>query len=237
MSAVAQGSVPPLKDLYEIGEIPPLGHVPEKMHAWVICKDRHGPPDQSMQIEVVPTWPIGEDEVLVLVMAAGVNYNGVGGARPAGLHARRAQTSLPHRRLRCRRYRLGDRQQGASLEGRRRGHRPLRQVTATTRVHSGDPLLCHRSASGAIRRRRLLRSSPRAGTPIYAQAESAVVGDVACFTLMLADRLPHAHRVFAAHGGARATRCWSGARPAGSVCWRWSWWRTRAKPSRSCQTR
>src|SRR2546423_10147218 len=30
-----------------------------------------------MQLEVLPTWPIGEDEVLVYVMAAGVNYNGV----------------------------------------------------------------------------------------------------------------------------------------------------------------
>ena len=47
------------------------------MHAWAIRQDRHGPPDSAMQIEVVPTWTIGEDEVLVLVMAAGVNYNGV----------------------------------------------------------------------------------------------------------------------------------------------------------------
>ena len=30
-----------------------------------------------MQLEVVPTWPIGEDEVLVYVMAGGVNYNGI----------------------------------------------------------------------------------------------------------------------------------------------------------------
>ena len=67
----------PLKDLYEIGEIPPLGHVPEKMYAWAIRKERHGPPETSMQLEVVPTWPIGEDEVLVYVMAGGVNYNGV----------------------------------------------------------------------------------------------------------------------------------------------------------------
>lgn len=67
----------PVKDLYEIGEIPPLGHVPEKMHAWTIRQERHGPPDSAMRIEVVPTWSIGEDEVLVLVMAAGVNYNGV----------------------------------------------------------------------------------------------------------------------------------------------------------------
>ncbi len=44
-----------LKDLYEVGEIPPLGHVPAKMYAWVIRKDRHGPPDQGMQLEVVPT--------------------------------------------------------------------------------------------------------------------------------------------------------------------------------------
>ena len=67
----------PRKDLYEIGEIPPLGHVPKNMYAWVIRRERHGPPEQSMQLEVVPTYTIGEDEVLVLVMAAGVNYNGV----------------------------------------------------------------------------------------------------------------------------------------------------------------
>lgn len=60
-----------------MGEIPPLGHVPEKMYAWTIRKDRHGPPEQAMQLEVVPTWTIDSHEVLVLVMAAGVNYNGV----------------------------------------------------------------------------------------------------------------------------------------------------------------
>jgi len=76
-AAAPKRSIAPLKDLYDIGEIPPLGHVPEKMHAWVIRKERHGPPDQAMQLEVVPTWPIAEDEVLVLVMAGGVNYNGV----------------------------------------------------------------------------------------------------------------------------------------------------------------
>jgi hypothetical protein len=40
------------KDLYEVGEIPPLGHVPKNMYAWAIRKDRHGPPEDSMQIEV-----------------------------------------------------------------------------------------------------------------------------------------------------------------------------------------
>ena len=65
------------KDLYEVGEIPPLGHVPRNMYAWAIRKDRHGPPESSMQIEVVPTWTLDSHDVLVLVMAAGVNYNGI----------------------------------------------------------------------------------------------------------------------------------------------------------------
>jgi crotonyl-CoA carboxylase/reductase len=67
----------PLKALYEVGEIPPLGHVPETMYAWAIRRDRHGPPEQAMQQEVVPVPAIDPDEVLILVMAAGVNYNGV----------------------------------------------------------------------------------------------------------------------------------------------------------------
>jgi crotonyl-CoA carboxylase/reductase len=67
----------PVKDLYEIGEIPPLGHVPKQMYAWAIRKERHGPPEEAMQLEVVPTWELDSHDVLVLVMAAGVNYNGV----------------------------------------------------------------------------------------------------------------------------------------------------------------
>jgi crotonyl-CoA carboxylase/reductase len=65
------------KDLYEIGEIPPLGHVPRNMYAWVIRRERHGEPNTAMQQEVVPTPELDSDEVLVLVMAAGVNYNGI----------------------------------------------------------------------------------------------------------------------------------------------------------------
>jgi crotonyl-CoA carboxylase/reductase len=68
---------PALKDLYEIGEIPPLGHVPAQMYAWAIRPERQGPPDKAMQVEVLPVPEIGDHDVLVLVMAAGVNYNGV----------------------------------------------------------------------------------------------------------------------------------------------------------------
>jgi crotonyl-CoA carboxylase/reductase len=77
MAEAAKAALKGVKDLYEIGEIPPAYHVPSKMWAWAIRKERHGRPAQAMQLEVVPTHTIGEDEVLVLVMAAGVNYNGV----------------------------------------------------------------------------------------------------------------------------------------------------------------
>jgi crotonyl-CoA carboxylase/reductase len=66
-----------VKDLYEVGEIPPLGHVPARMYAWAIRRERHGAPETAMEVEVVETPPIGADEVLVMVMAAGVNFNGV----------------------------------------------------------------------------------------------------------------------------------------------------------------
>ena len=45
----------PIKDLYDVGEMPPLGHLPEKMHAWAIRKEREGEPEQAMQLEVVDT--------------------------------------------------------------------------------------------------------------------------------------------------------------------------------------
>ncbi|WP_412565496.1 crotonyl-CoA carboxylase/reductase [Thalassobius sp. MITS945101] len=67
----------PEKELYEIGELPPLGYVPQKMYAWAIRRDRQGEPDKAMQVEVVDTPKLDSHEVLVLVMAAGVNYNGI----------------------------------------------------------------------------------------------------------------------------------------------------------------
>ena len=75
--AVEPGPEPEHKELYEVGEIPPLGHVPETMYAWAIRREREGPPEQAMQVEVVPTPELDSHDVLVLVMAAGVNYNGV----------------------------------------------------------------------------------------------------------------------------------------------------------------
>jgi crotonyl-CoA carboxylase/reductase len=66
-----------MKDLYEIGEIPPLGHTPKQMYAWCIRRERQGKPEQAMQVEVVDVPKPDSHDVLIMVMAAGVNYNGV----------------------------------------------------------------------------------------------------------------------------------------------------------------
>ncbi len=75
-SAIATYEAPE-KTLYEVGEMPPLGFVPDQMYAWAIRRERHGEPDKAFQVEVVNTPKPDSHEVLVLVMAAGVNYNGV----------------------------------------------------------------------------------------------------------------------------------------------------------------
>jgi crotonyl-CoA carboxylase/reductase len=66
-----------IKDLYTVGEMPPLGHVPPTMHAITIRPDRFGQPRDAFRPEVVPVPEIGPREALVYVMAAGINYNNV----------------------------------------------------------------------------------------------------------------------------------------------------------------
>lgn len=65
------------KAVYEIGELPPLGEVPERMHASVIRRERFGSPMHAFQMEEVPVPALGHRQVMVYVMAAGINYNNV----------------------------------------------------------------------------------------------------------------------------------------------------------------
>lgn len=69
------------KQLYDIGETPPLGHVPKQMHAQVVRRERFGEPKNAFREEVVETPALNSGEVLVYVMAAGINYNNVWAAR------------------------------------------------------------------------------------------------------------------------------------------------------------
>lgn len=65
------------KEIYDIGEVPPIGEVPRRMHAQLIRAERFGEPKKAFQIEQVEVPEIGPDEALVYVMAAGINYNNV----------------------------------------------------------------------------------------------------------------------------------------------------------------
>ncbi|MGK5546427.1 crotonyl-CoA carboxylase/reductase [Streptomyces sp. URMC 127] len=89
------------KALYEIGEIPPLGVVPPRMYASVIRQNRFGEPKQAFRTEVVDTPVAGRGQVLVYVMAAGINYNNVWSSlgRPVdviGMRQRQGETEDFH---------------------------------------------------------------------------------------------------------------------------------------------
>ena len=66
-----------LKSLYGLGETIPLGEVPKQMHAFTVRQDRFGEPNKAWQREVINTPTIGPKDVLVYVMATGINYNNV----------------------------------------------------------------------------------------------------------------------------------------------------------------
>ena len=55
----------------------PVGEVPKKMYAMAIRKERYGEPKNAFKKEVVDVPEIGPDDALVLVRAAGINYNNV----------------------------------------------------------------------------------------------------------------------------------------------------------------
>ena len=144
------------KDLYEVGEIPPLGHVPKQMYAWAIRKERHGPPDAAMQVEVRADLGARQPRRARARDGGGRQLQRrVGGARQADLAARRAQAPLSHRRLRRVRHRLCGRLQGEALEGRRRGRHPLQPGRRRRRgmQRRRPDVLALASASGATRRR------------------------------------------------------------------------------------
>lgn len=64
-----------------IGQLSPLGEVPDRMLAQAIRQDRFGDPRSAFRIEEVDVPTLGRDQVLVAVMAAGINFNNVWAAR------------------------------------------------------------------------------------------------------------------------------------------------------------
>ena len=66
---------------YPIGSQPPMGEVPEKMLAQVVRSERFGDPRTAFQIEEIEIPSLKPGEVLISVMAAGINFNNVWAAR------------------------------------------------------------------------------------------------------------------------------------------------------------
>ena len=70
-----------VKVVYDIGELPPLGEVPPRMHAMLVRPDRFGDPSEAIRDEVIDVPLLAPHDVLVATMAAGVNFNNVWAAR------------------------------------------------------------------------------------------------------------------------------------------------------------
>ena len=64
-------------EICALGERPPLGEVPERMHVFCVRQDRFGAPRDAWQREIIDVPDIAADEVLVYNMATGINYNNV----------------------------------------------------------------------------------------------------------------------------------------------------------------
>ena len=64
-------------EICALGDMPPLGEAPEKMHAFLVRQDRFGEPISAWQREIIPVPELKPDEVLIWNMATGINYNNV----------------------------------------------------------------------------------------------------------------------------------------------------------------
>jgi crotonyl-CoA carboxylase/reductase len=87
-----------MSDTTDIGTLPALGEVPATMHAQVVRQDRFGDPSDAFQHEIVEVPTPGSDEVLIAVMAAGINFNNVWAARgiPIDVIATRQRAGEAH---------------------------------------------------------------------------------------------------------------------------------------------
>src|SRR6266705_2157801 len=86
-----------MADLFDLGDKPPLGEIPARMHAYLVRQNRFGQPSDAWKREVIPTPTIGPDEVLIYVMASGINYNNVWAAlgQPLDVIAERFKMGEP----------------------------------------------------------------------------------------------------------------------------------------------
>ena len=74
---MSSAAAPASRDLHDLGDVPELGVVPAQMLAQVIRAERFGEPRDAFKQEAIAVPTLGPRDVLIYVMAAGVNYNNV----------------------------------------------------------------------------------------------------------------------------------------------------------------
>lgn len=85
------------KELYNVGEAPPLGYLPKNMYAWTIRTERLGEPINAFKKEIVPVPEPGDNEIIVFNICCGINYNGVWAAlgKPKNVVAEQGAFDVP----------------------------------------------------------------------------------------------------------------------------------------------
>ena len=207
-----------------------LGEVPPKMNAWLIRENRFGEPTSSFQKEVVDVPSIKDDEVLVYVMAAGINYNNVWAALGIPVDVIKARQKAGEKEdfhiggSRRVGHRLQGRQGRQEREGRRRGRRPLRHVGPRRSVGRRPATIrCSRRPSADLGLRdqlgQLRAVHQGAGAPVPAEAEAPDLGGGRGLHAGRRHRLPHAARLAAEHDvqPGDPVLIWGGAGGLGSM--------------------
>ena len=62
-------------EILPVGQLPPIGHIPEKMYAWTLRSERLGDPVTAYKQEIVKVPEPEYGEVIIANVAAGLNYN------------------------------------------------------------------------------------------------------------------------------------------------------------------
>jgi hypothetical protein len=161
---LAASAATPPKDLYQTGEILRSATCRRASRVGLANATPAGDVDEI----VVPTWPIGEDDVLVHAMAA-ASTTTCGPGSASRSPARRPQESNPHRRVDASgTWAVAPKE---ALEGRRRGH-------VHCNVDDGDDAknamavirCCRRRSASGLRDPTVVRALlPRAVTPVDAR--------------------------------------------------------------------
>lgn len=89
------------EQIYSVGEKPPLGTIPKQMYAWTLRNERLGEPINAFQKELVDVPELKENELLILNVSCGINYNGVWAAlgKPRNVITTQSKYESPHEKF------------------------------------------------------------------------------------------------------------------------------------------